>query len=244
MSRRRFHVPGDSIRGGIAILPPDQAHHLRHVLRLRGGTQVEVFDGAGTAYRGTVRISGDEVRIEDLSRLASHDEPHPRLILAQALVKAQKLEWILQKGTELGVDEFILLEARFSGIRFSEGAVEGRMKRWNRIVSEAAKQSHRMTMPGIRGPISLPSLLSAQDMSGFEKLFLYERAADRWNGSLPLAPGYVLCIGPEGGWHASEAEQAAASGCRLVNLGPRILRAETAALAAVALAQFRTAQAG
>ncbi len=244
MSRRRFYVPGDWILESTAVLPHDQAHHLRHVLRLQNGDPVEIFDGEGTGYSGKVRHSGDETLVEDLTRLRAPEEHQPSLVLAQALIKADKFEWVLQKGTELGVSEFIPLETQFCDVRIPESRIAGRMERWRRIVREASRQSCRFSVPEIRRPTSLANLLSLEDLSRLKGLFLYENAPGSWDGSIPPAGGYVLCIGPEGGWHSTEADAAAKAGFDSFNLGPRILRAETAALAAVTLLQFQIAKCG
>jgi 16S rRNA (uracil1498-N3)-methyltransferase len=244
MSRRRFYVPGDSIHEGAAVLPPDQAHHLRHVLRLRDGEKVEIFDGSGAGYSGRVSYRGDEVHVKSLREITAPENPQPELVLAQALLKADKFEWVLQKATELGVSGIVPLVTKFCDVRIPPSRIEGRMERWRRIVREAARQSCRFSVPGIRAPMTLAELFSLKKDSGQEGLLLYENAPVRWNGALPPAEKYMLCIGPEGGWHPDEAEAAANAGLALFNLGPRILRAETAALAAVTLIQFRIADFG
>ncbi len=237
-------MPRELIHKDSAILPPDQAHHLRHVLRLRNGDRVEIFDGEGSGYSGVVSLRDVEVRVEDLSCLSPDGETRPPLILAAALIKADRLEWVLQKGTELGVDKFILLETRFCDVPIPKSRISGRLERWNRLVREASKQSCRFTLPRIAGPMTLERLLSLEELSGFKGLFFYEGAHQRWDALLPDAPGYVVCTGPEGGWHPVEADAAAAGGFSVVNLGPRVLRAETAAVAAVSLVQFRIADCG
>ncbi len=239
MTLRRLHVPGDSILDGNAVLTRDQAHYLRHVLRLRSGDRVEVFDGAGAGYSGTVRFRGAEVRVEGLARLPVADEAQHPLVLAQALIKAERFEWILQKGTELGVDQFIPLETRYCSVRVRKDRIDCRIERWRRIVREAARQCCRFTVPEICPPTDLPGLLALRELSSYRGLFLYEGARGRWDGTVADAPGYVLCVGPEGGWHPDESQAAADAGFSLFNLGPRILRAETAALAAVTLVRFR-----
>ena len=241
MSRRRFYAPGDSIRGDVALLPHDQAHHLRDVLRLKNGDAVEVFDGEGAAYSGKVRYDGERVRIESLRRQSPPEERRTDLILAQALLKADRFEWVLQKATELGVSQVIPLETRFCDVRVPESRIDGRMERWRRIVREASRQSCRHSVPEIRKPMSLSSLLALDGIARHNRLFLYENASVRWDSSLPPATSYLLCVGPEGGWHPAEAEAASGAGFTLFNLGPRILRAETAALAAVTLIQFQIA---
>ena len=241
MSRRRFYVPGDSIHEGTAVLPPEQAHHLRHVLRLQDGEKVEIFDGKGAGYSGRVSYCGDEVYVRALHEMSPSEKPHPGLVLAQALLKADKFEWVLQKATELGVREFVPLTTQFCEVRIPESRIDGRMERWRRIIRESSRQSCRLSVPEIRVPMSLVNLFSLSGYSRHKGLFLYENAPGRWDGTLPPAQDYLLCVGPEGGWHPDEAEAAARVGYDLFNLGPRILRAETAALAAVTLVQFQIA---
>ncbi len=238
MTLKRLHVPGESIRNGNAVLTRDQAHYLKHVLRLRSGDHVEIFDGEGSGYAGTLRVRGAEVSVETLSLLPGCADDERPLILAQALIKSDKFEWVLQKATELGVDRIIPLETRYCEVRIPKGRLESRIERWRRIALEASRQSRRFRVPEISAPLSLPELFSLEEISCFKGLFLFENARERWHGTIGDAPGFVLCIGPEGGWHSDEADAATAAGFHLFNLGQRILRAETAALAAVTLVRF------
>jgi len=241
MSRRRFYVPDDSIHEGAAVLPPDQAHHLRHVLRLRDGDPIEIFDGKGAGYSGIVSYRGDEVHVRSLREISLPENQERGLVLAQALLKADKFEWVLQKATELGASEFIPLETKFCDVRIPESRIHARMERWQRIVREAARQSCRFAVPGVRMPMSAEKLFKSKRHALLKGLFLYENATERWSGNLPRAENCILCVGPEGGWHPDEAEAAVLAGFHSFNLGPRILRAETAALAAVTLIQFQIA---
>ena len=106
MTRRRFYVPRDLIQENCATLPPNQAHHLRDVLRLGSGEIVEIFDGAGSGYRGEVELRGSEVLVRTLKIIPAPQSPF-QLTLAAALIKSTKFEWMLEKSTELGVDEII-----------------------------------------------------------------------------------------------------------------------------------------
>ena len=210
MTRKRFFVPRDSIRGGIATLPPDQAYHLRHVLRLGTGDVVEFFDGEGGRYIGEVELHGPEV-------------------------------WVrrLQKATELGVEEIIPLKTRFSDIRIPDSKIDIRLERWGRIVQEASKQCRRPTVPRVRKPIQFSDFLCLKELSASTRLLFFEKAADLPRLESVLSDRIVLCIGPEGGWDSNEIEQARETGYKTFSLGPWILRAETAALAAVSIIQFQ-----
>ncbi len=239
MSRKRFYVPRDSIHEGIASLPPGQAHHLRHVLRIKSGEAVEVFDGEGNGYLGTVVVQGSEVAVRGLQKIPSPELPL-RLVLAAALIKPAKFEWMLQKATELGMDEFLPLMTRRSDIEFPENRIDSRLQRWNRIVQEACKQCRRLTAPRVAEPMAFSDFLDAEGSSPGEKFLFHIKASEPWR-FVPKSPpkAVTLCVGPEGGFEDSEVEQAAKCGFRICHLGSRVLRAETAALAALAIVQHQ-----
>jgi len=240
MSRRRFYVPRDCIHGSIALLPPDQTHHLRNVLRLKAGDAVELFDGEGSAYAGLVEGFDGQVRIASLKRLESSTDSGRSLILVQALLKSDKFEWVLQKATELGVREIMPVETQFCNVSLKGSKVRARLERWNRIALEAAKQCGRATVPQVHAPLHLTELLRRFVTSNSSKILFCEKASLRWDATVQVHDNAILCIGPEGGWHPGEVEAAAQAGFGAFNLGPRILRAETAALAALVLVQFQT----
>ncbi len=239
MSRRRFYIPVDSVQNGIASLPADQAHHLRDVLRLGPGEIVEIFDGAGHGYYGEVEFRDSRVHVRNL-QILSVAEPNMRLILAAALIKSAKFEWVLQKATELGVHEIIPLKTRLGEIDIPGGKTALRLERWDRIVREAAKQCRRLTAPRVHAPRNFPDLLASQELSAYPRFLFYERAMEPWQ----FDPGrssdcVVLCIGPEGGWEDGEVEMATRAGYKISSLGPWTLRAETAAIAALAIVQHQ-----
>jgi|WetSurMetagenome_2_1015567.scaffolds.fasta_scaffold111132_2 16S rRNA (uracil1498-N3)-methyltransferase len=236
MTRRRFYVPRDLIRENSAILPSAQAHHLRDVLRIHPGDKVEIFDGAGSGYEGRVEMHGSEVTVLGLTPIASIDFPF-RLTLAAALIKPAKFEWILEKCTELGVDQIIPLKTRWSDVRIPEDKIESRMERWDRILTESSRQCKRFSAPHLERPLEFPSFLALEDFSACTKILFYEKALDPWRPAKMITARTVVCIGPEGGWDAAEVEQAQEAGYQAYGLGPWILRAETAAIAAVSIIQ-------
>ncbi len=239
MARKRFFVPRDSIQDTLAILPSDQAHHLCDVLRIGAGEIVEIFDGAGNGYAGEVEIRGPEVVIRGLQRLPS-ETAQVRVILAAALIKSAKFEWILQKATELGVHEIIPLQTRFCEIQIAGDKIALRLERWDRIVREASKQCRRFEAPRVHAPRSFMELLATGELASSTKLVFSEKSQEPW---LPDPGAFsnriVLCTGPEGGWEDGEIEQAKKAGCKILSLGPRTLRAETAAIAAVSILQHQ-----
>jgi 16S rRNA (uracil1498-N3)-methyltransferase len=239
MTRRRFYVPRDSIRDRSAFLPSDQAHHLRDVLRMATGDVVEIFDGEGIGYFGEVELQDGEVVIRNLQSLP-HGQLHAPLILAAALIKSAKFEWILQKATELGIDEIIPLETRLSDIQIPESRIDSRLERWNRIVREASKQCGRFAAPLVHKPLSFSHFLCHEEFSSCSRLLFYEKSVELWRSDKIVLSGRIaLCVGPEGGWDGSEIEQAGKAGCRIFSLGPWTLRAETAAIAAISIIQHQ-----
>jgi len=239
MSRRRFYVPRDSIRNGTAALPSDQAHHLRDVLRLSTGDPVEIFDGEGSGYLGEVELRGAEVLVCRLQSLPSPSLPDS-LILAAALIKPAKFEWMLQKTTELGVSEIVPLKTRLSERQPPVSRLKPRLERWDRILQEAAKQCGRFAPPRLQEPLEFLEFLGRKELSPCHKLLFYEKAVAPWQADKELQHGKtILCIGPEGGWERGEVDQAIEAGFRAYSLGPWTLRAETAAVAAVAIVQHQ-----
>ena len=237
MTRRRFFVPHALIHDQSASLPPDQAHHLRDVLRLRTGAEVEIFDGEGHSYTGVVRNTDEEVVIERLERITRVEPPALELILALALAKPGGFEWVLQKATELGVTEVVPLVTRYSQVRITGQKLDSRLTRWNRILREASRQCGRSAVPKLSAPRAFAEFASANPYDA-KSFFLYEQ------GTKPLetegsATRALLCVGPEGGWHSDEVELAERAGWRVFRLGPRVLRTETAAVAALAILQHR-----
>lgn len=242
MARRRFFVPPESVTGPSAVLPEVQAHHLRDVLRIGAGEAVEIFDGTGRGWAGEVAYSGSRVLVCGLEPLAAR-QPGIHVILAAALIKPARFEWMLEKATELGVDEVIPLKTRFGDIRIPDARLGDRVGRWDRIAREAARQCGRMDAPRIHDPVDFARLLESGAV-GVRVLF-HEKAGEPWRPDpAALEAGVLLCVGPEGGWSDGETDAARAAGFAVCGLGPRILRAETAALAALAVLQHRVEGAG
>ncbi len=238
MTRRRFYVPRDSIQKGTVRLPPDQSHHLRDVLRIGSGGTVEVFDGEGTGYIGEVAFEDSGVFVRQLRQLPSSQNRVP-LILAAALIKPSKFEWVLEKSTELGVHEIIPVRTRRSDMRIPLNKVASRCERWNRIVMEASKQCGRFSTPRVRPPLDYSDMLHREEFSDSAKIMFYENAREMWRpDARTLSRSIVLCVGPAGGWDNDEIEEAEKAGFEVFSLGRLVLRAETAAIAAVSVVQY------
>ena len=203
----------------------DEFHHAARVARVREGEEVELFDGRGAAARGRVITVGrGEIRIKIEGEIPSR-ESSLDLRLAMSIIHLDKFELVLQKGTELGCRSFVPLIA--DRVELRPERYRGKTDRWEKIVMEAVKQSGRASIPVIEPPAAFADVIARQ---GAKIVF----DADRPPTPLPQSLDAVtLLIGPEGGWSDDELALAERAGCMFQRLGPRRLRAETAALAAV-----------
>ncbi len=241
MKIRRFKISPEDIRGPEAVLDdPAEVRHLTRVLRLKPGDPVILFDGEGKEYQATIKRVTDRQASFVLNQdpLPETPEPSVRIILGIGLLKSTKLEWLIQKTTELGVGEILPFHSLRVVPRPEETSVRNRLGRWEKIAAEAAKQCRRTRIPRVHPPCSFAEALTAFPES--KKIFLWEKERDRTLREVLNSPSpaiYAL-VGPEGGFSDEEAGQAETAGFAPVRLGPRILRAETAGLAIVALLQF------
>lgn len=208
----------------------EEFHHSVRVVRLREGEEVEIFDRAGNAVRGVVEtLARDRAVIVAGEALQSRESPLD-LHLAMAVIQLEKFELVLQKATELGVRSFIPLVADRGEVRRER--YSGKMERWEKIVFEAVKQSGRTRVPPIAPPAPLADIVNRD---GVKIVF----DADEPPRELPKLTEATLLIGPEGGWSEDELQAARERECFFQRLGPRRLRAETAAIAAMTLISSR-----
>lgn len=238
----RFFVPPGTIVGDSAILPPDAAHHAVSVLRLRVGDSIDLRDGTGAAYEAVLATASGKSATARVVRAYSPDtEPPLRITVAQALPKtSDKIEQVLQHGTEVGAAGFVFFTGARSVARLADGEkIEKRLARWKSIVQGAAEQSGRALLPDVAW---LPTTTAvAADSTQFgATLILHEAASlplrDALSPLLPNIQRLRILVGPEGGFTDEEVAFFAGKGATTISLGPRILRTETAAL--VALAQI------
>jgi 16S rRNA (uracil1498-N3)-methyltransferase len=232
----RFHVP-EAAPGARVSLPEHSAHHAREVLRLRSGATVRVFDGDGREYEATLdRVTRQGVELRLGSAVVPRSESPLRLVLALSPLKGDRMELVIQKATELGVSEvWPVVTARTDAA--ARPALHGsRSERWEKVASGAAEQCGRAVVPRVPSTFTFDGLL-AEPFEG-ERLVLLETP-----GQIPLAEipkparAVLVLVGPAGGWEPAEVGRLAAAGFHAVGLGPRVLRSETAAVAAVVMAQ-------
>ena len=232
--RRFFYTPQPAEEHDTICITGSEARHMATVLRLQENTEIELYDGKGGAVLGKIlQVSGREVVITVISRTL-HDDSGIPLTLVQAMLKGKKMDLLIQKATELGVQTFRPVASRFCEKKNHNTRTA---QRWQRIMLEACKQCGRPIPMQIAPPAALHSL---QPVDNCNLIMPWEDEDSR-----PLSPALlknnlptILLIGPEGGFHQDEVTFARGLGFSTVSLGPRILRAETAALTATAIVQY------
>lgn len=234
----RFHVP-EAAPGARVSLPEHSAHHAREVLRLRSGAPVRIFDGAGLEFEAILDVvtrSGVSAKLAGL--VAARPESPLRLTLALSPLKGDRMELVIQKATELGVAAIRpVVTARTDAV--ARPALKGsRQDRWDKVASGAAEQCGRAVVPDVAPACTLAQFL-AEPADGALRLLFDETPGQAALSGLPRpSAGVLALVGPAGGWEAHEIERLTAAGFRRVSFGPRVLRAETAAIALVTALQM------
>lgn len=232
----RLFLDADLATDTVTLAEPE-AHYLGRVLRLKRGDRVVAFNGRGQEYEAEVRLmTRREAELTVLRRLDPMPEPKLDIVLVQALVKAEAMDLVVQKATELGVTKICPVETEFSVVRLPGERMHRRLAHWNRRAQSACEQCGRHRPPHIAAPSSLGECLDALP-APYVKLAL-DRDGNRRLDSLTAAPsGVCVLAGPEGGLSRGDLERADAAGFARFSLGPRILRAETASLAGCVIVQ-------
>ncbi|VAW32313.1 16S rRNA (uracil(1498)-N(3))-methyltransferase [hydrothermal vent metagenome] len=233
----RFFISPKNINKEQVSFPIEIAHQIRNVLRLSVDTAVIVLDNSGWEYEVNLRqVDRQHVVGQAVAKRPSPNEPTAHLTLYQSLMKRDKFEWVLQKGTEIGVSHFVPLVTQRSLIQKVD-IKDGKLARWEKIITEAAEQSRRGRIPTLQTPVTLGQALAKHPSQ--PGLIAWEETKDvtlREVLSAGKRPSTIsLFIGPEGGFAAEEIGAAQTVGLTPITLGKRILRAETAALVASAL---------
>ena len=232
MARRLFFVP--EVQSELAELRGEDAKHLTRVLRVEPGQVYELSDGR-SLYLAQVELADrDAVRFRVLERLPTPVEPYV-VTLAMALVKFDRFEWILEKATELGAHHIRPFWCDRSEAGLEKAALK-RIERWRKILIESSQQSRRVVPPQVHEPVSFERVLTVP----VDRRYFFDERRDDAEFAPELVARTMLIIGPEGGW--TDRERALATGCAGAALGPRVLRAETAAIAALAILGSRLRQ--
>lgn len=233
----RSHIDAELTEGLNLALPDSAATHLLRVLRLGEGDEVLLFNGDGCDYRArihSVNKRSAEVRIE--ARIEVDRESPLRVTLAQALARGEKMDWVLQKATELGVSRVAPVVTERTEVKLDAERADRRMQHWRGVVASACEQCGRARLPQIEEPRALGDFLATTKAEGHLILALDPDGEHRL-ASLPAFEQLTLVIGPEGGLSPRDLAQLRAAGAQGLRLGPRILRTETAGIAALAALQ-------
>lgn len=234
----RIHVDQSLTKGGETILSLQAAVHVSKVLRLRAGDALVLFNGDGEDYTSElIAVTPREIRARILSSQAVSTESPLRITLAQALARGEKMDWIVQKATELGVARITPLLTERSAVKLDAARADKRIEHWRAVMVSACEQCGRARVPEIDAPQPLPAWLAALDASLATRLALLPDGdfAPRALGGINADT--LLAVGPEGGFGQADVDALRAAGFRGLRLGPRVLRTETAGIAAIAVLQ-------
>ena len=253
MSSTRFYAPPDAIHQDRVVLPDGAARQARVVLRLRPGDSVTVFDGGGSEWPVTLdRVDRAAVEGTLGEPVFPGTEPAYAVTIMQALIKPDRFEQVLQKGTELGACRFLPLNTARVQLADAGAAGKSRFERWRRIVCEAAEQSGRLVVPEVDHAISLKDAVTRELAHGPVALLWEEAGSSALGLRSVLAqinrdqhhPRLAIVVGPVGGFEAEEVKEARAAGATVIGFGSRILKSETAAIAVLAAAMFELGELG
>jgi 16S rRNA (uracil1498-N3)-methyltransferase len=236
-----FYAPPECLTDTIVRLPAEEGRHAVNVIRLKPADMVIVIDGLGTAYRGEIKsLSADgQVLVRVHSQLRGFGEPAAIVTLAAGLSSGSKFDTVVEKGTELGVKRFVPLVTRKSKVRLDDPRkARARITRLERVALAAAKQCRRSYRPEMSLPVSFDDYIRETDRDSLNLVFHVSQG--RTTTLEEAVAGHTtkrlsLLVGPESGFDPDEVEAAVDAGYKVVSLGPRVLRAETAGPTAVAL---------
>jgi len=241
---RRFKIDVKTAAGRTAVITGPDANHMANVLRMKAGDSVVLFDGTGQEYTARIeKITRGKVRLSFEESRPSRAESPARITVAQGFLKDRKMDMLIRQLTELGISRWIPFLADRSVARPNVERLKKRMDRWRKIADEALKQCRRARSPRMETAADFKAMLKMADASALKLIFWEEETAAFAGDGRAAAETdqqeLFLVIGPEGGFTADEINLARQAGFQPLSLGPRILRAETAAVAAAALVQYR-----
>jgi 16S rRNA (uracil1498-N3)-methyltransferase len=238
----RFFLPKERIRDRRGTIVGEELAHLRRVLRLGPGDHLTVFDDTGWEHEAVIRaLRADQGDLDILRSYQAERESPLQITLALGLTKGEKMDLVVEKATEVGVQTLVPFVSTYTVPKLNDRKVEARTERWQRIAVSAAKQCGRTRIPKILNLLVFRELVK-QPRTDTLKLLFWEREGQQTlkhtSETEPDVRKVLLVIGPEGGFSTAETDTAREHGFKLVRLGPRILRAETAAVTALSIAQF------
>ncbi len=231
----RFYVPKENVRGNEIIVEGDEAHHALDVMRLSDGDKVVIFDGTGAEYSGFIKEAdrkGKKAIVEIIRKDVPLAESLPEIVLAQAIPKKNKMDYIVEKATELGVSKIVPIVTERTIVRPDDRSSGKKLDRWRRNVLEAAKQCARSSVPEITEITSFKKLVEELDQYDLALMACLGDTTISIKESLKnFKSGKILIfIGPEGDFTPEEMRMADRDNCRFVSLGNRVLKSDTAGL--------------
>ena len=227
------------LRAGIAVLLPEQAgEHVARVLRLERGHPLILFNGDGCEYDATLASLAKRAVTAEVGQVREVDrESKLDITLAQGVARGEKMDWILQKATELGVARIVPLVTERTEVKLDEERAERRVAHWRSVAAGACEQSGRTRLPEIQAPLRLDRWLSDLDTDVALRLALLPEGDTGLRQFSQADDGVLLCVGPEGGFSDNDVAMLRHAQFHGLRLGPRILRTETAGIAAIAAMQ-------
>jgi len=239
MRTTRVHVDLPLSTGRHIHLPEDAANHLVRVLRMQPGDACVLFNGDGHDYAATLLAANKRgVEAEVGARVAVDNESPLRIALVQGIARGEKMDWILQKATELGIASVFPVQSDRSEVKLEGERATKRLAHWRSVVVSACEQSGRARIPDVAAAQPLDGLLRGELPS--TRRFLLDPEADKSIATMEALEGdCVLAVGPEGGWSPRDRQALHAAGFAGLRLGPRVLRTETAGIAAISALQAR-----
>ncbi len=234
----RIHVDLPLAAGAEVTLPAQAGEHVARVLRLAAGDPLTLFNGDGHDYEATLLAVGKREVSARVERATVRDNESPlRLTLAQGMARGEKMDLIVQKATELGVARIVPLLTERSEVKLDPARAEKRLAHWRAVAASACEQCGRARLPEILPALALPAWLASLAGDGALRLALLPEAESSARELCPGDAGAVLVVGPEGGLGERDVALLGDAGFTGLRLGPRILRTETAGLAALAALQ-------
>lgn len=238
MARRpRIYCPPPLVAGELVTLPESAARHISKVLRLGAGDSLRIFDGAGGEYEAQLAAGGPGIRALVGAAVEPLPESRLQITLIQGISRGERMDWVVQKATELGVVRIVPVQTARSVVRLNPERGRKRQRHWLGVAASACEQSGRSSLPEVLTPRDLAEAVSDSSGAGL-RLMPDIDASAALSACGPGDGRLTLLIGPEGGLEDSEKALAAQHGFVPVSLGPRVLRTETAAVAAVTASQL------
>ena len=240
---RRFFVQSIDENKPTVSLSGSEAKHIKNVLRLKPGDMIRLFDGSGSEYDAVIRhLSTAKTELVMARKLAATTESFIQLMVAQGFLRQKKMDALVRQLSELGMTRWIPFFSKRSVPRPDKKRLAARLQRWQKIVQESFKQCGRSILPEISPPVSFEEVLALGQACTLKYIFWENesRPLPQKSGIRSPKNGYriIIVLGPEGGFTPQEIEKAKDCGFEVAGLGPRILRAETATLAACTLMQY------